>query len=250
MDEAQRAAWDKFYTPIIDDFYKQNLQGKELANWKFQRYMRDYMKTGEIAGRQCWSCTRLPEREGDYWITHLLSILPTKDSTWANTVGSTNVSCTEESMRTPLIMRLPKGFDRRGDITEMVQNIDYAPTFLELAGAEIPSDIQGVSLVPLLKGEHPKDWRKALYYHFYEYPAEHMVKRHYGVRTERYKLVHFYNDINWWELYDLQADPSEMHNLYGQSEYEPVVKELKEEMLKLQEQYNDPVRFSPERDKE
>ena len=83
----------------------------------------------------------------------------------------------EESMRTPLIMRLPKGFDRKGDITEMVQNIDYAPTFLELAGVSVPDDIQGVSLLPLLKGEHPKDWRKALYYHFYEYPAEHMVKR-------------------------------------------------------------------------
>ncbi len=107
-----------------------------------------------------------------------------------------------------------------------------------------------MSLLPLLKGEQPKDWRNALYYHFYEYPAEHMVKRHYGIRTERYKLIHFYNDINWWELYDMQADPTEMHNLYGQKEYEPVVKELKEQMLKLQEQYNDPVRFSPERDKE
>ena len=156
----------------------------------------------------------------------------------------------EESMRTPLIMRLPKGFDRRGDITEMVQNIDYAPTFLELAGVEIPSDIQGVSLVPLLKGKQPENWRKALYYHFYEYPAEHMVKRHYGVRTERYKLIHFYNDINWWELYDMKTDPSEMHNLYGQPEYESVVNELKEELQKLQEQYNDPVRFSPDRDKE
>ena len=120
-------------------------------------------------------------------------------------------------MHTPLIMRLPKGFDRKGDITEMVQNIDYAPTFLELAGATVPEDIQGVSLLPLLKGEHPADWRKSLYYHFYEYPAEHMVKRHYGVRTDRYKLIHFYNDIDEWELYDLQADPTEMHNLYSLS---------------------------------
>ena len=86
--------------------------------------------------------------------------------------------------------------------------------------------------------------------HFYEYPAEHMVKRHYGIRTERYKLIHFYNNINWWELYDLQADPTEMHNLYGQPEYESIAEELKVEMEKLQEQYNDPVRFSPERDKE
>ena len=164
MDEAQRAAWDAFYGPIIDDFYKQNLQGKDLANWKFHRYMRDYTLVvytsdqGFYMGEHGWFDKRFMY---------------------------------EESMHTPLIMRLPKGFDRRGDITEMVQNIDYAPTFLELAGVEVPEDIQGLSLLPLLKGEHPKDWRKSLYYHFYEYPAEHMVKRHYGVRTDRYKLIHF-----------------------------------------------------------
>ena len=156
----------------------------------------------------------------------------------------------EESMHTPLLMHLPKGLKAKGEIREMVQNIDYAPTFLELAGAEIPSDIQGISLVPLLKGEHPKDWRKALYYHFYEYPAEHMVKRHYGVRTDRFKLIHFYNDIDTWELYDLKEDPTEMHNLYGNSDYTSIVDSLKETMLELQEQYNDPVRFSPERDRD
>lgn len=156
----------------------------------------------------------------------------------------------EESMRTPLIMRLPDGFERRGDITEMVQNIDYAPTFLELAGLSVPEDMHGVSLLPLLKGEHPANWREALYYHFYEYPAEHMVKRHYGIRTERYKLIHFYNDIDEWELYDLQNDVNELHNLYGNKEYDSLVVDLKEQMWALQERYNDPVRFSPERDKE
>jgi len=155
----------------------------------------------------------------------------------------------EESMRTPLVMKLPEGFSRRGDISEMVQNIDYAPTFLELAGVEIPSDIQGVSLVPLLKGEHPDNWRKALYYHFYEFPAEHMVKRHYGIRTERYKLIHFYNDIDEWELYDLQADPAEMHNIYGQEGTEELTAGLKAQLLELQEQYDDPVRLSTEKDR-
>ena len=233
MDKAQRAAWDKFYDPIIADFYRQNLQGKELANWKFQRYMRDYMKTVKSLDDNVGRVFDYLKKKG------LLD----------NTLFDKRFMY-EESMRTPLIMRLPKGFDRRGKITEMVQNIDYAPTFLELAGAPVPEDIHGVSLVPLLKGEHPQDWRTALYYHFYEYPAEHMVKRHYGIRTERYKLIHFYNNINWWELYDLQADPTEMHNLYGQPEYESIAEELKVEMEKLQEQYNDPVRFSPERDKE
>ena len=118
----------------------------------------------------------------------------------------------EESFRTPLLMRLPGG--KKGDIPQLVQNIDYAPTFLELAGVPIPADIQGESLLPLLKGERPENWRNSLYYHYYEYPAEHSVKRHYGVRDDRYKLIHFYNDIDVWELYDLQEDPHEM-NTYG-----------------------------------
>ena len=123
----------------------------------------------------------------------------------------------------------------------MVQNIDYAPTFLELAGVEVPEDIQGVSLLPLLKGEHPKDWRKSLYYHFYEYPAEHMVKRHYGVRTDRYKLIHFYNDIDEWELFDLKNDPFEMNNLIDNPDYADVLDSMKIELNKLQVQYKDVV---------
>jgi arylsulfatase A-like enzyme len=237
MDEGQRAAWDKFYGPIIDDFYKKNPQGKELADWKFQRYMRDYMKTvkslDDNVGRVL---DYLKEKN---MLDNTLVVYTSDQGFYMGEHGWFDKRFMyEESMHTPLIMRLPKGFDRKGDITELVQNIDYAPTFLELAGAPVPEDIQGVSLLPLLKGEKPADWRKSLYYHFYEYPAEHMVKRHYGVRTERYKLIHFYNDIDVWELYDLQADPTEMHNLYGQKEYEPVVTELKTELARLQEQYN------------
>ena len=95
--------------------------------------------------------------------------------------------------------------------------------------------------MPLLKGEKPKDWRTSLYYHFYEYPAEHAVKRHYGVRTDRYKLIHFYNDIDVWELYDLQNDPMEMHNIYNEPGNEALIDSLKTELNKLQEQYDDPI---------
>jgi arylsulfatase A-like enzyme len=98
--------------------------------------------------------------------------------------------------------------------------------------------------VPLLKGEKPDTWRKSLYYHYYEFPAVHMVKRHYGVRTERYKLIHFYNDIDVWELYDLQEDPKELNNLYGKEGYDQITKELMQELKKLQEQYNDPIRLA------
>lgn len=146
----------------------------------------------------------------------------------------------EESFRTPLMVRLPGG--KKGDIDEMVQNIDYGPTILDLAGVKVPSDMHGVSFLPLLKGEKVSDWRKSLYYHFYEYPAEHAVRRHYGVRTDRYKLMHFYNDIDCWELYDLQEDRMEMHNIYGQPGTEKLTKELKDELLRLQVQYDDPIR--------
>ena len=139
----------------------------------------------------------------------------------------------EESFRTPLLMRMPNG--KRGTIDQLVQNIDYAPTFLELAGLEIPEEIQGKSLLPLLKGEEVEDWRTSLYYHFYEYPSEHAVKRHYGIRTERYKLIHFYNDIDTWELYDLQADPNEMNNIYD--EKSSLCDSLKRELNVLREHY-------------
>ena len=141
------------------------------------------------------------------------------------------------AMHTPLIMRLPEGFDRRGEVKDMVQNIDFAPTFLELAGVRVPEEMHGISLVPLLKGE--KLDRKSLFYHFYEYPAEHMVMRHFGVRTERYKLIRFYGDGEFYELYDLENDPAELHNLYGKPEYENLADSLKVELARLREEYGD-----------
>ena len=241
--------WDSVYKQRISEFRSGKLKGKELIRWKYQQYMRDYLATtlavDENIGRLLGYLEKIDE------LDNTIIIYTSDQGFFLGEHGWFDKRFMyEESMHTPLIMRLPKGFDRRGDITEMVQNIDYAPTFLELAGVEVPEDMHGISLLPLLKGEHPTDWRTALYYHFYEYPAEHMVKRHYGIRTNKYKLIHFYNDIDEWELYDLQKDPNELHNLYGQSEYDSIVNNLKKQMLELQEEYNDPVRFSPDRDKQ
>ena len=238
MDEGQRAAWDAFYGPVIDDFYQKNPQGKELANWKFQRYMRDYMKTVKSLDDNVGRVLDYLKENG--LLDNTLVVYTSDQGFYMGEHGWFDKRFMyEESMRTPLIMRLPKGFDRKGDITEMVQNIDYAPTFLELAGVKVPEDIQGESLLPLLKGKKPADWRKSLYYHFYEYPAEHMVKRHYGVRTDRYKLIHFYNDIDAWELYDLEKDPAEMHNVINDPAYSEVLADMQVELKKLQIQYND-----------
>lgn len=150
----------------------------------------------------------------------------------------------EESLRTPLVMRIPEGMGRRGRVvSDMVQNIDHAPTFLDLAGAAIPADIQGESYANLIRGKKLPGNRKAIYYHYQEYPAEHMVKRHYGIRTERYKLIHFYNDIDQWELYDLKKDPSELTNLAADKRYKKTIDSLRKQLFDLQVYYDDPIRF-------
>lgn len=238
LNPAQKKAWDAYYDPIIKDFKERKLEGKELAEWKYQRYMHDYLSVIHSVDRNIGRVLKYLEEHG--LLENTLVVYTSDQGFYMGEHGWFDKRFMyEESFRTPLLMRLLHG--KNGKVKQMVQNIDYAPTFLELAGVEIPEDIQGVSLLPLLKGKNPKDWRKSLYYHFYEYPAEHAVKRHYGVRTDRYKLIHFYNDIDSWELFDLKKDPSEMNNLYGKAGYEKITEKLRKEMAKLQLQYDDPI---------
>lgn len=240
LSPEDRKTYHDAYAPIIEEFKEKNPQGKDLAEWKFQRYMRDYAKVVKSLDDNIGRVLDYLEEKG--LLDNTLVVYTSDQGFYMGEHGWFDKRFMyEESMRTPLVMRLPKGLKARGDISQMVQNIDYAPTFLELAGAPVPDDIQGVSLLPLLKGENPSDWRQSLYYHFYEYPAEHMVKRHYGVRTDRWKLMHFYNDIDCWELYDLQTDPHELNNLYGKEGYEEITAELKQELKRLQDQYHDPI---------
>ena len=126
----------------------------------------------------------------------------------------------------------------------MVSNLDIAPTMLEMAGLQPPADMQGESLVPLLNEENPQNWRKSFYYHYYEFPGRNSVRRHYGIRSERYKLVHFYN-IDEWELYDLEQDPDEVQNLYHDSDYTEVRAELTAELAQLRERYEVPNDTQP-----
>lgn len=232
----QRRVWDDSYGRKNRDFLADRPEGKELLRWKYQRYIHDYCRTIRSVDDQIGRVLDYLEESG---LMDNTLIVYTSDQGFL--LGEHGLYdkrfMYEESFRTPLVMRLPGGV--RGDIAEMVQNIDYAPTFLELAGVAVPDDIQGVSLLPLLRGEHPAGWRRSLYYHFYEYPAEHMVRRHYGVRNDRWKLIHFYNDIDQWELYDLQEDPHELRNLYGLPEYAAPRREMTEELVRLQTQYGD-----------
>lgn len=241
MDSAQMARWNATYDPIIADFYSRDLKGKELAEWKYQRYMKDYSKVVKSLDENVGEVLDYLDKNG--LRDNTLVIYTSDQGFYMGEHGWFDKRFMyQESFHTPLIMRLPKDMERKGVVTEMVQNIDYAPTFLDIAGVEVPSDIQGVSLLPLLKGEKPKKWRDALYYHYHEYPAEHAVKRHYGVSDGKYKLIHFYNDIDVWELYDLSKDPTEMTNLYGKPGMEKVTRTMMKKLKKLQEQYDDPIR--------
>jgi len=144
----------------------------------------------------------------------------------------------EESLRTPLLMRYPKEIKAGIRIDKMIQNLDFAPTFLDYAGLKAPKELQGKSFRKIVD-QSSSDWRDAIYYTYYEYPSVHMVKRHYGVRTDRYKLIHFYYDIDEWELYDLEKDPSEMNNVYNHQDYSTVRENLHQKLNELRAYYGD-----------
>ena len=237
LEEPDRTRYWQFHDSLTREFYVQQPTGKALTMYKFQRYMRDYAKVTRSLDDNVGRLMDYLREKG--MLDNTLVVYTSDQGFYMGEHGWFDKRFMyEESMHTPLLMRLPSGYARRGRVEEMVQNIDYAPTFLEMAGVEIPSDIQGISLVPLLKEDKsPRQWRKQLYYHFYEYPAEHMVKRHYGVRTDRYKLIHFYNDIDSWELYDLQTDPMEMHNVYDDPSYAKIRKRLHTQLEQLQSEY-------------
>ena len=238
MTQQEREQWEEFYAPIISDFYSANLKGRQLDEWKYQRYMKDYAKTLKSLDDNVGRVLDYLEQNG--LMDNTIVIYTSDQGFYMGEHGWFDKRFMyEESMHMPLLVHLPKDFNHEGVVDAMVQNIDFAPTFIELAGLDVPEEIQGVSMLPILRGDSITDWRKSLYYHFYEYPAEHAVKRHYGVRTDRYKLIHFYNDIDEWELYDLQADPHEMHNIYADPQMQPVVQELRKELVSLQKQYAD-----------
>jgi len=122
---------------------------------------------------------------------------------------------------------------------DLVQNIDFAQTFLDIAGVEAPADMQGASLVPLMKGQSPAFWRDSVYYHYYEFPGAHSVKRHEGVSTKTHKLIHFY-DIGEWEMYDLENDPDELQSVHGNAEYAAMQTALEAELIRLKARYEVP----------
>lgn len=238
MTKDQLSSWRAFYGPRDKAFHEANLSGKELVRWKFQRYVKNYLRcvrgVDDSVGKIQDTLKNLKLDDNTVVIYSSDQGFYIGDHGWYDKRWMY-----EESLMMPLIVKWPGVTKPDSRSVQMVQNLDYAQTFLEMAGAEIPSNMQGRSLVPILKNGKADDWRKSIYYHYYEYPSVHMIPRHYGIRTERYKLIHFYQFGNEWEMYDLKEDPDELTNIYGRADKKSLQKDLKEQLVAIRKFYDD-----------
>ncbi len=238
LTEEQLKAWNAAYGPKNEAMRKANLTEEQMALWKYQRYIKDFMRTVASVDDNLGRVLDYLDESG--LAENTIVIYTADNGFFLGEHGWYDKRFMyEESIRIPLIVRYPKEIKPGSVNDDIVMNLDFAETFLDFAEAPIPRDMQGKSIRPLLNGNTPGDWRKSMYYHFYEYPGFNSVKRHYGVRTERYKLIHFYYDDDAWELYDLKTDPKELNNVYNSPAYADVVKETEAELRRLQKQYGD-----------
>jgi len=237
MTPEQLKVWREAYGPRDAALHTANLKGKDLVRWKYQRYAKNYLRSlkgvDESVARLQTTLAELDLDENTVVIYSSDQGFYIGDHGWFDKRWMY-----EESLKMPFIVKWPGTVKPGSRNHNLIQNLDYAETFLEMAGAPIPDDMQGASLVPLLKGEKPTDWRKSIYYHYYEYPSVHMIPRHYGIRNQRYKLMHFYQ-FDEWEFYDLKEDPDELVNLYNDPEYARRIQRAKKDLKALQKDYED-----------
>ena len=238
LNPEQKKLWDAAYNPKNEAFRKANLQGKDLIRWKYQRYIKDYLRciasVDDNVGRV------LDYLDASGLAKNTVVVYTSDQGFYLGDHGWFDKRFMyEESLRMPLLVRYPREIKPGSVSDDIVLNLDFAATFLDYAGVPVPEDIQGESMRAVLRNKTPRNWRKSMYYHYYEYPAVHSVKRHYGVRTQRYKLIHFYHDIDEWELYDMKKDPREMKNVYSDPAYADIVTELTAELKQLRQKYKD-----------
>ncbi|MEM8762637.1 MAG: sulfatase [Bacteroidota bacterium] len=238
--EEQKHAYEPTLQKINQEFEAlwPKMTEEEKMRWKYQRYMQDYLATISSVDDNVGRLLDYLEESG---LAENTIIVYTSDQGFF--LGEhgwfDKRFIYDQSFKTPLMVKWPGVIKPNSIENEMVQNLDFAQTLLEAAQITPPSDMQGESLIPLLKGEKGQWTRDAVYYHYYEYPAVHMVKRHYGIVNKQYKLVHFYHDVDEWELYDREKDLHEMKNEYHNPEYAPVVKTLTKSLYELRNKYKD-----------
>jgi len=240
MDKDDRAVFESTYAPIMEDFKKRypEMTSEDVLRWRYQRYMQDYMATVAAVDDGVGELLDFLEKEN--LDENTIVIYTSDQGFYLGEHGWFDKRFMyEESLRTPLLIRYPKEIPAQLTVDKLVQNLDFAPTILDYAGVEAPKEMQGESFRRLLDGNINQDWRDVIYYTYYEYPSIHMVKRHYGIRTDRYKLIHFYYDVNEWELYDLKNDPKELNNVYNDPRYNEVRRNLHHKLEKTRAYYGD-----------
>ncbi|WP_234364331.1 sulfatase family protein [Lunatibacter salilacus] len=237
MSEEQMNAWNAVYGPPNRAFLENNPTGEELAKFMYHRYLRDYLKVIKSVDDGIGLVLDYLEKQG--LLENTIVIYTSDQGFFLGEHGWYDKRFMyEQSLSTPLLARYPKEIQPGTVVEGMVLNLDHAPTILDYAGISKPADMQGESWRKLAAGQSIP-WRDAMYYHYYEYPGPHNVMRHYGVRTDRYKLIHFYHDVDEWEMYDLQTDPDEMNSIYGNQEYTQVQEMLHKRLEELRYQYGD-----------
>jgi arylsulfatase A-like enzyme len=242
LDSAQQKLWDAEYKPKLEEFDKLNLTGTDLVQYKYQRYMEDYLACIAAVDKSVGAVLDYLKANG--LDKNTIVVYSSDQGFYLGEHGWFDKRWMfEESLKTPLLIQWP-GVVKPGSVNnDMVSNLDFAETFIDIAGAAIPSQMQGQSFLPVLKGQKQDNPRTAHYYHYYEAPSEHYVPRHYGITTDRYKLIHFYynmeNNIDDWELFDLQRDPNELVNVYNNPQYSAVKDSLHIELKKLMAKYKD-----------
>ncbi len=217
--------------------FPKGLTPHQLKVWKYERFIKDYLRCIASVDENVGRLLDYLDRSG---LAENTMVVYTSDQGFflGDHGWFDKRFFYEESDKMPLLIRFP-GRVKPGSVNkDLVSNVDFAPTFLDVAGAPIPPDMQGRSFKPLLFGEHPAGWRKSFYYHYYEFPAEHKVRRHYGVRTDRYKLIYYYR-IGEWELFDLKKDPHELRSVYDDPAYGGVQRRLKAELKRLRRELGD-----------
>jgi arylsulfatase A-like enzyme len=238
MNPEQRAAWDAAYVPVNEDFKKKypDMNEEDLMRWRYQRYMQDYL--GCIASVDEGVGRVLDYLEANGLAENTIVVYTSDQGFYLGEHGWYDKRFIyDESFKTPLLVKWPGVIAPGSRSTQMVQNLDFAQTLLEVAGIAPPADMQGESLLPLFRGQSDRWTRDAVYYHYYEYPSVHMVKRHYGIVTEDYKLVHFYYDVDEWELYDRKKDRYELNNVYDDPAYADIRSQLHRQLDQLREKY-------------
>jgi Arylsulfatase A and related enzymes len=242
LPERYHAEWDAYYEPRNAAFRAANPQGRDLVRWKYQRYLHDYLATIRAVDENVGRVLDYLEREG--LADNTLIVYSSDQGFFLGEHGWFDKRWIyEESLRTPLLMRWPGVIEPGRVDRHLVSNLDFAETFLEAAGVPVPAEMQGRSLLPLLRGEAPKDWRTAFYYQYYEFPRPHHVQPHYGVVTDRYKLVHFFGpnaDAFAPELFDLQSDPQELRSVYEDPGYRETREQLTKELARLRRELRVP----------